>query len=73
MGLWPGAQVGAGLAAVRKSLGQDTIDVHTFHRPGTHGDALAVGRVLRHLKLHLLCDEHMEERGFLGIVAAWLI
>jgi len=45
-----------------KSLGQEALDVHTFHR------------VLRHLKLHLLCGgedditDLLEERGFLGIV-----
>lgn len=42
-----------------KSLGQETIDVHSFHR------------VLRQLKLHLLCsgeDDFVEERGFFGVV-----
>lgn len=45
-----------------KSLGKEALDVHTFHR------------VLRQLKLRLLCGDHDDltdlcgERGFLGVV-----
>lgn len=44
------------------------LDLPALHRARGHA------RVLRQLKLHLLCsgeDDFVEERGFFGVVATW--